>query len=144
MPISQVLIDERCSVWGVDPSPTLVSAYRARFPGVEIECARVEDSRLFNRTFDGVVAWGLLFLLDPGTQALVLEKISHSLAADGQLIFTAPRQECEWADILTGRRSVSLGAEAYAQILAEVGMELLEQFQDEGDNHYFLAAKRGL
>jgi hypothetical protein len=109
---------------------------------VEVECARVEDSQLFGRTFDGVVAWGLMFLLEPGTQALVLENISSALEHGGRLLFTAPEQVCAWVDVLTERQSVSLGAEAYTRILDGVGMDLLERFRDEGDNHYYLAARR--
>lgn len=142
VPISQVLIEEGCSVWGIDASPTLVSALRARFPGVEVECERVEDSELFTRKFDGVVAWGLLFLLEPATQPLVLERIASALEQGGRLLFTAPEQLCEWVDVLTGRQSVSLGADAYMRILDGAGMELLEQYRDEGDNHYFSAVKR--
>jgi len=142
VPISQVLIEEGCLVWGIDAAPTLVSAFRTRFPGVEVECARVEESQLFRRTFDGVVAWGLMFLLEPGTQALVLEKISSALKQDGRLLFTAPAEACAWVDVLTGRQSVSLGAQTYRRILDGVGMDLLEQLRDEGDNHYYLAEKR--
>ena len=142
VPMSQALMDEGCAVWGVDASPTLVTAFRARFPGVEVECGRVEDSLLFSRTFDGVLAWGLMFLLEPETQSLVLERAAAALDAGGQMLFTAPAQLCEWVDVLTGRRSASLGAEAYIRILAGAGMDLLEQYEDEGENHYFLAAKR--
>ena len=142
VPISQVLMEEGCAVWGIDASPTLVSLFRTRFPGVDVECARVEDSQFFRRTFDGVVAWGLMFLLEPGTQPLVLEKISRALEQGGRLLFTAPEQVCEWVDVLTERLSVSLGAVAYRRVLDEVGMDLLEQTHDEGDNHYYLAVKR--
>lgn len=142
VPISRVLIEEGCSIWGIDASPTLVSAFQARFPGVEVECARCEDSQLFGRTFDGVVAWGLMFLLEPKTQELLLEKISMAFEQDGRLLFTAPEQACEWVDVLTERSSVSLGAEAYRRILDGAGMDLLEECQDEGENHYYLAVKR--
>lgn len=142
VPISQALIQAGCSLRGVDASPTLVSAFRSRFPDAEVECARVEDSQFLESTFDGVVAWGLMFLLEPETQKLLLRKISGALERGGRLLFTAPEQECEWVDVLTKRRSVSLGAEAYSRILDEAGMVLMEQFQDEGGNHYYLAVKR--
>jgi hypothetical protein len=45
-------------------------------------------------------------------------------------------------DVLTKRQSVSLGAEAYERILEEVGMDLVEQLEGEGDNHYYVAVKR--
>ena len=67
-PISQALIERGFNVYGVDASPMMVAAFRARFPGVPVECAAVEDSDFFSRTFDGVVAWGLFFLLDVEVQ----------------------------------------------------------------------------
>ena len=47
IPISQVLIERGFKVYGVDASPTIVAAFRARFPGVPVECADVEDSDFF-------------------------------------------------------------------------------------------------
>jgi hypothetical protein len=43
-----------------------------RFPNALAECSAVEDSEFFQRKFDGVVAWGLLFLLPPGIQSVVI------------------------------------------------------------------------
>ena len=34
------------------------SRFRRNFPGAQAECAAVEDSTFFHRTFDGIVAWG--------------------------------------------------------------------------------------
>lgn len=142
VPVSEALIEKGCSVRGIDASPTLVSAFRARFPEAEVECARAEDSSFFGTTFDGIVAWGLIFLLEPETQELVLAKSARALEPGGQLLFTAPEQACEWEDALTGRRSISPGADAYGRILDEAGMELVAQLEDEGENHYYLAVKR--
>src|SRR5437762_14347093 len=64
VPISQVLIERGFKAYGVDASPTIVAAFRARFPGVPVECSAVGDSDSFARTCDGVVAWGLSFLRD--------------------------------------------------------------------------------
>ena len=61
VPISQALIERGFKVYGVDASPTIVAAFRARFPGVPVERAAVEDSNFFTRTFEGVVAWGSSF-----------------------------------------------------------------------------------
>jgi cyclopropane fatty-acyl-phospholipid synthase-like methyltransferase len=69
VPISQALIERGFKVYGVDASPTIVAAFRARFPSVPVECAAVEDSDFFARTFDGVVAWGLFLLLDAESNA---------------------------------------------------------------------------
>lgn len=138
-PISQTLVDEGLIVSGVDASPTLVAAFRARFPGADAECAAVEDSDLFRRPFDGVVAWGLLFLLGADVQRQLLRKVARALTPGGHFLFTAPRETGSWRDVLTGRRSVSLGADAYRRALDAEGFALTGEHTDEGANHYYAA-----
>jgi SAM-dependent methyltransferase len=140
-PISQVLIDAGCALHGVDASPGLLAAFRARFPHAPAECNAAERSDFFGRTFDGVIAWGLLFLLRPEDQTLVLRRVAPALNDGGQFLFTAPAQACTWADAMTGQTSVALGADAYRQTLTAAGLTLIDTFTDEGANHYYLAAK---
>jgi cyclopropane fatty-acyl-phospholipid synthase-like methyltransferase len=54
VPVSEVLIQAGHRVYGVDASPALVAAFRARFPGVEVECARVQDSHFFGGASRGL------------------------------------------------------------------------------------------
>lgn len=68
IPISEALLEEGFSLYGVDASETLIARFRERFPGVPAECGPVEESLFFSRLFDGVVAWGLMFLLPADTQ----------------------------------------------------------------------------
>src|ERR671924_677858 len=63
IPISQTLLQDGFTVYGVDASPTLVSKFRKQFPNTPVECSSVEDSLFFSRTFDAVIAWGLIFIL---------------------------------------------------------------------------------
>ena len=116
----------------------MIAAFRARFPHAPAEISPVEDSRFFDRRFDGVVAWGLVFLLAPETQARLIHKVAAALKPGGKFLFTAPYQKCEWSDILTGRKSVSLGAEAYRRIVEAAGLILDDETEDEGQNHYYL------
>src|SRR5918996_725172 len=106
-------------------------------PGVPIEQNTVEASAFFNRTYSGVLAWGLLFLLDPAAQALVIEKVARALEPQGRFLFTAPRQPLEWLDAMTGRRSQSLGEHTYERLLRDAGLTWVADAQDEGENHYF-------
>lgn len=73
VPISEVLIADGFEIYRVDASATMVAAFRNRFPGVSVECSAVEDSALFGRTFDGVVAWGLVFLMTRDMQHLLMK-----------------------------------------------------------------------
>lgn len=126
VPISELLIERGFHLYGVDASPRMVAAFRARFPNVPVECAAVEDSNFFGRKFDGVVAWGLFFLLDAEVQRRLLARIATMLPSRGTLLFTAPRRSCSWADAMTRQTSVSLGYDAYRGTLAIHGMSLLE------------------
>ena len=42
---------------------------------------------------------------------------------------------------MTSQRSTSLGTQAYKDLLAVWGLRLLEEFEDEGENHYYHAVK---
>lgn len=141
LPVAKTLIEEGLKVFGIDASPRLVAAFRERFPEAQVECAAVEDSQWFNRKFDGVVAWGLMFLLPPDTQERVIRKVSSALVPGGQFLFTAPHQQCKWRDLLTNRESMSLGATAYRALLESAGLELIGDAEDEGQNYYYFARK---
>jgi len=140
-PRSEVLIANGFAVYGVDAAPSLADAYRARFPTARVAWESAEQTAFFGRTFDGALAWGLVFLLPADVQRRVIERIARALNAGGQFLFTAPAQACTWADLSTGRRSVSLGAPAYEAALASAGLNLIDRYVDEGENHYYAAAK---
>lgn len=140
-PSTRILQEAGLTIYAVDASPTMVAAFRERFPGVSIERNTAEASEFFHRTFNGVLAWGLLFLLEPAAQALVIEKVGRALEPRGRFLFTAPREPVEWPDAMTGRPSRSLGAPTYEHLLREAGLTLVGDAEDEGDNHYYFAEK---
>jgi SAM-dependent methyltransferase len=140
-PSTRILQEAGLATYAVDASPTMVAAFRERFPGVPIERNTVEASEFFNRTFSGVLAWGLLFLLDPAAQALVIEKVARALEPQGRFLFTAPRQPLEWLDAMTGCRSQSLGEHTYERLLRDAGLTWVADAQDEGENHYYFVEK---
>jgi SAM-dependent methyltransferase len=79
-PSTRILREAGLATYAVDASSAMVAAFRERFPGVPIEHNTVEASAFFGRTFDGVLALGLLFLLRPAAQALVIEKVTGALS----------------------------------------------------------------
>ncbi len=140
-PSTRILQEAGLTTYAVDASPTMVAAFRERFPDVPIERNAVEASEFFNRTFSGVLAWGLLFLLDPAAQALVIEKVARALEPQGRFLFTAPSQPLVWLDAMTGRRSQSLGAHTYERLLRDAGLAWVAEALDEGENHYYVVEK---
>jgi len=137
IPISEALIDDGFNVYGIDASPSLIAAYSSRFPNTPVESGLIEDSQFFGRKFDGVIAWGLIFLLAPDVQAALIHKVNLALKPGGRFLFTAPRQVCEWLDNLTGRESFSLGSDTYRKILQSQGLVVVRETEDEGENHYY-------
>jgi SAM-dependent methyltransferase len=140
-PSTRILQEAGLTTYAVDASPTMVAAFRERFPGVPIEHNTVEASDFFDLTFEGVLAWGLMFLLDPAAQALVIEKVARALEPGGRFLFTAPRQPLEWLDGMTGHPSQSLGAQTYERLLRDAGLTWIADAEDEGENHYYFVEK---
>jgi SAM-dependent methyltransferase len=140
-PITAILVDEGLHVFAVDAAPSFVAAFRRNLPGTPILCETIQESRLFDRTFDAVLAWGLMFLLQPEDQHHLIQRFAEMLAPDGRLLFTSPAKPVAWNDAMTGFESVSLGAEQYRKLLGAVGISVAEEYEDEGQNHYFDAFK---
>jgi 2-polyprenyl-3-methyl-5-hydroxy-6-metoxy-1,4-benzoquinol methylase len=141
VPITEVLIDERLCVYGVDASQSLVAAFKQRWPNTPVNCEAVEESPFFGRRFDAVLAWGLLFLMSAASQRELIGRMSTALKPAGRLLFTSPEEAVTWNDAMTGRESRSLGAAQYQQELAAAGLTLRGQYDDEGKNHYYDAVK---
>lgn len=140
-PISQALNNRGFPLYGIDASAKMIAAFRLLLPSACAECAAVEDSEFFGRSFDAVVAWGLMFLLPKDVQATVIGKVARALTPGGKFVFTSPRTPVTWPDSLTGRESISLGAEEYERILHAHGLTLVGDGVDEGENYYYFVSK---
>lgn len=143
-PITEVLVAERLNVFGVDAAPSFVETFRRNLPNTPVVCEAVQDSRFFDRTFDGVLAWGLIFLLSPEDQRRLIQRFADILVPGGRLLFTSPAQPAVWSDVMTELESRSLGAEEYRRLLSEGGFSIADEYEDEGQNHYFDAIKTGM
>lgn len=142
IPITEALVKDGYILYGIDASPTLIASYREHFPDLTVACEPVEITDFFDRKFDGVVAWGLMFLLSEGVQSELIHRVSTILNPGGQFLFTSPEQVGTWTDVLTGVESRSLGAEKYTRILSSAGLSLVGNCTDEGENYYYVAKKQ--
>ena len=140
-PITVVLVEEGLHVFGVDAAPSFVAAFQRNLPGTPITCEGVQESRLFDRTFDAVLAIGLMFLLTAEEQHRLIQRFAEILVPGGRLLFTSTAKPAVWNDAMTGLESVSLGAEQYRKLLGSVGISVADEYEDEGENHYFDAFK---
>jgi SAM-dependent methyltransferase len=146
LPITKVLVDEGLNVYGVDASPSFVAAFRRNLPDVPVACESVEESLFFNRTFDAVIAWGLMFLLMPENQRRLIQRFADILVPGGRLLFTSSTgtEPLVWIDAMTGLESRSLGAAEYRRLLSAVGLYVTQEYEDEGGSHYYDAVKKPL
>jgi len=136
-PLTRVLIKEGFDVCAIDASPSMVAALRQRFPDVKVACEAVEHSDFFGRTFDGLMAIGLIFLLPEESQHQLIARMAASLKPGGRLLFSAPREIGNWDDVLTGQVSLSLGSEAYHHLMGHAGLHNCRAYVDEGGSNYY-------
>jgi hypothetical protein len=135
-------MDAGFSLGAIDASPTLVATFRSRFPGADVACEQAETSRFFGKTYDAVIAIGLMFLLSEVAQKTLIAKVGSALNVGGRFLFNAPSQSCTWNDLMTGRQSRSLGAAVYESVLLGSGMTLFGECTDESHNHYYDAIRQ--
>lgn len=141
IPITQAIVDAGCRVHAIDASPRMIEQFKINVPDVPVCCEAVETMTHFGRLFDGVVAWGLVFLLAPDAQHTAIARLAGAVRPGGQLLFTAPWQVGEWKDALTGRDSHALGVDVYRCLIDDAGLTLVREFDDEGENHYYQARR---
>jgi 2-polyprenyl-3-methyl-5-hydroxy-6-metoxy-1,4-benzoquinol methylase len=139
--VSQVLLEAGVKLSVVDASPTLLREFHSRFPDVEVECSTAQKSELLSRKYDGVVAWGLIFLLAEADQRLVLRRAADALRPHGRLVFTAPNEVLTWKDSITEMPSLSLGATVYEALLRDLRLDVSSRVIDEGGNGYYEGIK---
>lgn len=137
IPVTKILLEAGLKAYAVDASPKMVEDFQQNFPDVPVACESVERSTFFNRTFDGIIAVGLMFLLPAESQRALISKMAAALYPGGNLLFTAPLDKHEWKDVMTGQLSWSLGAEQYRALIVTSGLSIGEEYDDEGENHYF-------
>lgn len=78
-PRAKVLANKDFDLHAIDAAPSLVNAYRIRFPRVLVACESVEESSFFGETFDGMMAWGLLFLMHADAQRTLFLRVAKAL-----------------------------------------------------------------
>ena len=144
-PITEVLVAERLRVFALDAAPSFVlQAFRHNLPDTPIVCEGVQGSTFFGRTFDGVLAWGLMFLLSTEDQGRLIQSMADILVPGGRLLFTSTAEPLVWNDAMTGLESRSLGVDEYRRQLSDVGLSVSSEYEDVGQNHYFDAFKTRL
>ena len=98
---------------------------------MHVSCEAVEDSSFFGRTFDGVIAVGLLFLLSAAEQRDLIRRVAFALnpttlAGDDAASAVSRRMHPTALAIVRSDSGLFL-VEKLSPVLARVGRELQQQ-----------------
>lgn len=140
-PITRVLQAAGLNLWAIDSSPSLLIHFKSRFPTVTAQCTKVQDSAFFNRTYNAVLAVGLLFLLPEHDQLALIERVAKVLVPGGRFLFMAPIEIGRWIDMNTGIECLSLGQMRYEACLQSAGLVVTKTIVDQGQNNYYDAER---
>lgn len=87
-PIARYLVEQGCSVSGVDTSPELIALCAEAFPDLAWHVADMRTLSLARR-FDGILAWDSFFHLCPDDQRRMFPVFRHHAAPHAALMFTS-------------------------------------------------------
>ncbi|MFK8079439.1 MAG: class I SAM-dependent methyltransferase [Granulosicoccus sp.] len=136
-PVTKTLCSAGLRLYAIDSSATLLGEFRMRFPDIPVQCAEVQQCDFFNRTYDGAVAIGLVFLLTESEQLALIAELARRLRPAGRFLFTAPIEVGVWKDITTGVMCTSLGQSVYENHLKRAGFQSVVTLTDSGGNNYY-------
>lgn len=140
-PLTSTLDENGFAVVGVDSSPRMIEISRSNLAQGKFICTPVQAYSFPENHFDAALSWGLMFLLNEADQEQLIFNTAKTLKPAGQFLFTSPAIACEWKDVLTQMHSISLGRKRYASLLQQAGLNLCWECEDEGQSHYYAAAK---
>jgi SAM-dependent methyltransferase len=144
IPLTRTLLDAGCTVLGVDSSPRMLERFRVNCPDTPFICSSVQSCDVDGRTFDGAIAWGVLFHLEHAEQRKAIAKVAEVLKPGGLFLFTSGDEAgSKQGEPMNGVpfRYWSFSVDGYRELLTANGLTLLETHRDEGQNVYYLASK---
>ena len=90
---------------------------------------------MYNPLGEQVMTSHALDVLQLTPEQLALDRTARAGTCRGSFV--------GWADLSTGRKSVSLGRDAYLGLVEDAGLTLVAEHDDEGENHYYEAIRGG-
>ena len=143
IPVSRFFVEAGFDLVGLDSSPGMIAKYRVNFPEVPVQCEPVQEASFAPDSFEGVVAWGVLFHLSEEDQEAVIRKVAQWLKPGGRFLFTAGDSRGSVESKMNGVtfRYTSLGSSEYRLILESAGMRLEDEHSDAWENYVYMAQK---
>jgi trans-aconitate methyltransferase len=144
-PIGRYLVEQGCTLTGLDSSPTLISHCRKHLPD---QTWLVGDMRLLSldRRFEGIVAWDSLFHLSHADQRLMFAVFAEHASPGAALMFTSGSSHGTSIGTYHDRPiyHASLNTAEYEDLLVEHGFQVLAHVIADADcgDHTVWVARR--
>ena len=146
LPIAKALFAADVKVVGVDSAPKMLARFRLNLRATHAVRAVAQALPFADATFDGAVAWGVMFHLPPAQEIKVLASVARVLKPGGSFLFTAGDVVDDSGDHIGIMNGVefhyySFTTDGYRRVLVDHGMHLVDFHKDKGENGYYLATK---
>jgi SAM-dependent methyltransferase len=145
IPISRALLNAGHRVTGLDSSDAMLAHFRPNCPEAFAVRGMVQSCPFADCVFDAVVAWGVLFHLNPEDAVRAIANVARIIRRGAPFLFTSG--DVDDFDGTEGRmkdvtfRYFSYGVENYRRILGDHGFTLVDVHADSGNNTYYLAKR---
>ena len=146
LPITKTLLAANVQVVGIDSAPKMLARFRLNLPAAHAGRAVAQSLPFADATFDGAVAWGVMFHLPQAEQIKVIARVARVLKPNGSFLFTAGDVGDDSGDHIGVMNGVefhyySFTTDGYRRVLVDHGLRLVDFHKDKGENGYYLAAK---
>ena len=145
MPITRALLNEGHRVIGLDSSSTMLARFRRNCPEALAVRGTVQSCPFADCVFDAVVAWGVLFHLNPEDAVKAIANVSRIVRRGAPFLFTSGDVDdfggTEGKMNGVTFRYFSFRVETYRRLLGDHGFTLVDVHADSGNNTYYLAKR---
>ena len=133
-PIARHLVERGFGVFGIDASPTLISACRRRLPTAEWLVADMRTLAL-DRTFDGLIAWDSFFHFAHEDQRAMFRVFREHAVPGAPLLFTTGPAHGEAIGTYQGEPlfHASLAPSEYQRLLEANGFRVADHAVEDPD-----------
>ena len=131
-PIARHLIEQGCTVTGIDSSQPLIALCRERFAQQIWQVADMRELAL-GRRFDGLIAWDSFFHLTPDDQRRIFPLFQVHAAQGAALLFTSGPRHGEAIGSFEGEPLYhgSLDPAEYRSLLDENGFAVVDHVVED-------------
>lgn len=102
VPITRYLHEQGFDCYGIDSSAKMVAKFKTNLPDVPVECADLFESDWFDRQFDAIIAYGVMFHFPPDEQKALIAKVSEHLVEGGRFLFNSGNESGETTSVMDG------------------------------------------